>query len=383
MPKNILLVENLGADFYKWRLKYAQYLVKQGWNVFVLVPADDYSELIEGEGITVYTYYNKGPQTWVSQIKNILAAYRKIFNQHEIGIVHSFRLFPNFINVIANLFSRRKVIVHVTGMGVIYSNQTLSFLFLRWISNIVYWFMINFSNLVIVQNEDDQKQLQKIGFSKRKIILVKGSGVDTELFTFDQKSREHYREKYKMLPDDVLFICVTRLIWEKGIREMVTAFQGLHKDHPELKLMIVGAPFTDNPRNVNEQYIREVDGSDNIIFTGKHNEIHKLLSAADVFLYASYYREGVPRGVLEALSIGLPVITTDTPGCNITVQDGLNGYLIKPRSVDEISKAVIRIAAQREKISGMGAHGRLIAQTIFKDTIVYEQMEKSYKSDFE
>jgi glycosyltransferase involved in cell wall biosynthesis len=381
MSKNILLVENLGADFYKSRLKYAKYLVSQGWQVFVIVPFDEYTELIKGEGITVYSYYSKERQNWLSQIYHILKAYKHIFKENDILIVHSFRLFPNFINVLANLFSSRKAILHVTGMGVAYSNNSFSYLLLRWISNVVYWFMINFSSLVIVQNDDDRKQLQKIGLTRRKVLLVKGSGVDTDLFTFDPVCRQTFRDKYLIRPDEILFICVTRLIWEKGIREMVAAFQESHEDYPQLKLMIVGAPFIDNPRHVSSDYITSVKGNSNIIFTGKHNGIEKLLSAADVFLYPSYYREGIPRSVLEALSIGIPIITTDTPGCNITVQDGLNGYLIKPRSVSAISGALMKIVNNPSQLKVMGVNSRLLAESTFKDSIIYKQMAAVYESD--
>ena len=76
-------------------------------------------------------------------------------------------------------------------------------------------------------------------------------------------------------------------------------------------------------------------------------DIPAILSAADVFIFPSYYREGVPRGVLEALAIGLPIITTDMPGCNLTVQDGVNGYLIKPRSVDAIVPRCFRLYEKR------------------------------------
>lgn len=381
MTKNILLVENLGADFYKSRLKYAKYLVSKGWNVYVLVPRDEYTDRIKGEGVTVFSYFSEERQSWLSQIHYILKAYKYIFREHDIRIVHSFRLFPNFINVLANLFSSRKVILHVTGMGVVYANKSFSYLILRWVSNVVYWFMIRFSSVVIVQNEEDKKQLQQIGFTRKKIVLVKGSGVDTDLFSFDSLSREEYRNKYNIRPDDLLFICVTRLLWEKGIREMTLAFQELKNDYPHLKLMIVGAPFKDNPRHVNAEYIADFDNDQNIIFTGKQNDIHKLLSSADVFLFPSYYREGIPRGILEALSVGLPVITTDTPGCNITVQEGLNGYLIQPRSVSGITYAVKKIANDRTQLQSMGVKSRMIAENTFKDKIVYEQMAQVYTTD--
>ena len=246
MTNNILLVENHGADFYKSRLKYATYLIQNGWNVFVLVPDDEYTDQIRKSGLIVYTYVRDHRENWLKQVLRIRKAYHRIFTENHIDIVHSYRLFPNFINVLVNIFSRRKVVLHITGLGIVYSNSSLKYLVYRQISNLIYFFMISFSDITIVQNPNDRNDLLFFPFMRKKLVLIKGSGVDTKLFSFDPYFRESIRIEYNIDSTELLFMCVTRLIWEKGIREMVSAFQEICKSQPHVKLIIVGSPHTNN-----------------------------------------------------------------------------------------------------------------------------------------
>ena len=378
MTNNILLVENHGADFYKSRLKYATYLIQNGWNVFVLVPDDEYTDQIRKSGLIVYTYVRDHRENWLKQVLRIRKAYHRIFTENHIDIVHSYRLFPNFINVLVNIFSRRKVVLHITGLGIVYSNSSLKYLVYRQISNLIYFFMISFSDITIVQNPNDRNDLLFFPFMRKKLVLIKGSGVDTKLFSFDPYFRESIRIEYNIDSTELLFMCVTRLIWEKGIREMVSAFQEICKSQPHVKLIIVGSPHTNNPRYVTAEYIESMKGSNNIIFAGSHDNIPQLLCAADVFIYPSYYREGVPRSILEALSIGLPIITTNTPGCNLTVMEGCNGYLIESRSAKAIYDTIHKFLEEPAQLKNMGLKSRTIVEENFRDIVIYEQLRQVY-----
>jgi glycosyltransferase involved in cell wall biosynthesis len=103
---------------------------------------------------------------------------------------------------------------------------------------------------------------------------------------------------------------------------------------PNIILYIVGWPDYENPRHVTDAYVNSIEEGSSIRFLGKRDDISQLLADSDVFIFPSYYREGIPRSLLEALSMGLPIITTDMPGCKDTVCDNINGVLISPKSVD-------------------------------------------------
>ena len=313
-------------------------------------------------------------------VLNTFHGYRNVLKKYPIDIVHSYRFFPNFINVLANIFSKRKVVLHVTGLGIIYANNSFKFKIYRLISNLAYYFMISFSNAVIVQNPDDLDDLSFPGINLKKLHLVKGSGVDTQLFHPGIASRQKIRSAFNIAESEKVFMCVTRLIWEKGIKEMVDAFATLHVKYPDCKLVIVGSPDHGNPMHVSPEYMHSENNRNNVFFWGAQTDIPAVLSAADVFIFPSYYREGIPRCLLEALAMGLPVITTDMPGCNLTVENGKNGLLIEPRSVEAIIRAVTFFMEGKADLPIMQSQSRKMAETFFSEDIIYHEVLAVYGS---
>ena len=144
-----------------------------------------------------------------------------------------------------------------------------------------------------------------------------------------------------------------------------------------LKLLIVGWADKDNPQHVDQGYIDSFQDEGHISFLGKIEDVRSLLFLSDVFIYPSYYREGIPRGILEALSMGMPIITTNTPGCNLTVQNKINGFLIKPNSSKAIQESVLKIL-EKKNLNSMGDESRNIANEKFSNEIIFSQFENVY-----
>ncbi len=379
MPKNILLVENNGADFFKYRLRFAEYLINEGFNVFILVPDDGYVKLLKDKGLTVFYYQLERNKNFLKQVYLNLIVYKKLLKKADIHIVHSFRFFPNLINVLANIFSqKRKKIIHVTGLGIVYSNNSFKYRIYKLVSNICYFFMICASDITIVQNPDDLNDLLFFPFMKRKIKLIKGSGVDTDFFKREAITNSLTRKYLGFKDNDLIFVCVTRLIWEKGVHEMVEAFKKLNVANPNIQLLIVGKPDENNPRKVSDEYIAEANKHSGINFIGARNDVREILALSDVFIFPSYYREGIPRGILEALAMGMPLIVADMPGCNLTVINTKNGFLVKPRSENDIYEKVTNEFTNRLALKRMGEISRDLAEREFSDKIIYRQIEKLY-----
>ena len=166
MKQSILLIENSGSDFYKSRLKYASFLKNEGYKVFILIPDDNFSNLITEEGFLVFVYPLTRNKRIFFNILHIRSVIKKIYQSHEINIVHSFRFFPNIINVLFNLFSKKKLILHVTGLGIVYSKNGFKYYLLKKISNIVYFLLITLSTKTVVQNPEDQNYLSFFNFFK-------------------------------------------------------------------------------------------------------------------------------------------------------------------------------------------------------------------------
>jgi glycosyltransferase involved in cell wall biosynthesis len=374
--KKILLIENSSEDFYKTRIILAKYLKKNGWDVFVLIPAGDTIKKNEAIGITFFEYNFNRRDKGLIQILKIIPLVNSICKQNKINIIHSFRFQPNLVNVLSNLFNQRKIIIHITGLGIAYSNTSLKYKLIKLLSNIIFQLKMIRANKIIVQNNDDSKDITFSKYFSKKFFLIKGSGVDINYFNLDIFKFTSVKSDFKFNSNDFICTCVTRLIWEKGVKEMTDAFEnGISNGIKNARLLIIGWSDHDNPRHVDNEFIEKYKDNPNILFLGKIDDVRKYLSISSLYVYPSYYREGIPRGILEALSMKLPILTTNTPGCNLTVNN--NGYLINPRSSIEIKSAVL-CAMNSTTIKQMSNNSRIMAEKIFSEDIIFSEIEKLY-----
>jgi glycosyltransferase involved in cell wall biosynthesis len=368
--KKILLLAHDGEDLYKARMPFARYLINRGYRVFAIVPHDNYSDLIQKEGIDVKHLSierdNKNP---VNLLKSMFEV-RKYALENDIDIVHSFKFVPNLINSFSNLLTNKKVVLHIAGLGIAFANDGPRYKILKFIQQILFFIQFLRANLIIIQNPDDFNDFLFKNNFRNKIKLIKGSGVNVIKFTPNLS---------KLANNKAIFLCTTRLIWEKGIREMVHAFEALpekYKDNIELK--IIGEPDDKNPRSVTSKFIKEYKSSRLIQFLGQQENIQEHLQNSDVFILPSYYREGIPRSILEALACGLPIITTNVPGCNLTILPDQNGLLIEPRSVEEISIAVKKMLMAKSEWTRMGSASRYLALSEFSEEKIFSEIVKLY-----
>ncbi|NIJ51558.1 glycosyltransferase family 4 protein [Dyadobacter arcticus] len=369
--KNILLLAHDGEDFYKARMPFARYLIQDGFRVFVIVPQDEYSDLIHNEGIEVqHSSIERDNTNPVNLIKTI-SGIRRYVEKNDIDLIHSFKFIPNFINVASNLFNRKKVVLHIAGLGIAFANNSFNYRLIRIIFRILFFFQFLRADLVIIQNPDDFNDFLFKNSFRNKIKVVKGSGVNIEFF--------NPKNKISTDKSKSIFLCTTRLIWEKGIAEMAKAFDSLpEKIRSDVELLIIGDPDTKNPRAVSEEFIDRYKTNPTIRFLGRKANIQDYLNLSQVFILPTYYREGIPRSILEALACGLPIITTTVPGCNLTVKSGENGYLIEPRSVDEIRTSVEKMLSQKTHWKKMGEYSRKLAVSEFSEEVVFGQIVNLY-----
>jgi glycosyltransferase involved in cell wall biosynthesis len=374
----ILLVENSAKDFYISRLSFALYLREVGFDVVALLPFDEeYLDLIKGSNIEIISYPFDRSNKGAFQLLKLIIFFRRVFKRGDFAYVHSYRFQPNLLNVIASVGFTHKSLIHITGLGIVFTKFNLLYFFLRLLSQFIYLFKAVLSYRIIVQNPDDINDIFALKLLRRKVMIVEGSGVDCSKFDSNRFSKADLRLEFKFDNNDLLFICVTRLIWEKGIRELVEAFNHLKIGYPNLKLFIIGTIDKDNPSQVDIDYIDRVNDIGVTRFYGHSEQIESLLAASDYFIYPSYYREGVPRSILEALSMGLPILTTNTPGCRLTVLPEKNGLIIEPRSVDSIIQGVERIL--KLNTTSMKVASRKIALDRFDRNLIYFQLKQLYK----
>lgn len=366
----MLLLEKNVKEFCNSRLKYAEFLQHQGYTVAAYIP-DTNPELIniiKTKGILVFKY---------SKIYNLLNLINAIIS-FKPSIIHSFKFELHVLTVVVNFFSKSKIVLHITGLGYLFTEKGCKYyrvLFLK----LIYFILFIRSFKVIFQNEEDRLELKFKGLFSKKYALIKGSGVD--LIRFDKRKYNiaEIRKDIIIEENDIVILYVSRFLVQKGILELIEAIEELSFDYPNIKLCVIGSHKLKNKRFIPISIFQKYKNSIKIILKSEINNIEKYFAIADFYVCPSYYREGIPRSSLEALATGLPIISTNIGGCNLTVNHQ-NGILVEPHSVLELKNAIKNMLKSKFKWNKMGTSSRNLAKKEFANNIIFKQFEKTYNS---
>jgi glycosyltransferase involved in cell wall biosynthesis len=203
-------------------------------------------------------------------------------------------------------------------------------------------------------------------FLKKKLVkrqissLLPGSGIDIERFSY-----QPYRPG-----DPFTFLMVSRLIYDKGVLEYVEAARKLRYQGLSARFQLLGAKDPEHKRGIPLKEIDRWIESGIVEYLGTTDDVRKPVSKADCVVLPSY-REGTPRTLLEAASLGRAIVATNVPGCNNVVQDGVNGLLCQPRSADDLAEKMKKMAeTDQVLVRNMGMEGRKIVEQRFDEKIV-------------
>jgi N,N'-diacetylbacillosaminyl-diphospho-undecaprenol alpha-1,3-N-acetylgalactosaminyltransferase len=355
-------------------------LLKEGFDVYAIIPKGDYSDKLRREGIKVIHYYVKrGGLNFINDFRTILNLYR-IFKKQRFDIIHSFTIKPNIYSAISGKLAGIPIIInHIEGLGYIYTEDNLKTKLLRFIANNLYRISFNFAKRVIFQNPDDFIELSKL-VDLHRTLIIKGTGIDTNYFSsenVDSIKVKSLREELKINSDKIVITLIARLQWSKGIKEFVESAKTVMKKYNNLLFLIVGWRDEGNPDVITEDFIKE-SSNEFIKFIGKREEIKEILDLTDIYALPSY-REGIPRTILEAMAMEKPVITTDAPGCKETVEDGVNGFLIPVKDSKALAGSIEKLILDKELRKKMGKASREKVIKEFSDEIVIEKILSLYK----
>ena len=320
-------------------------------------PHDEYSTLLREEGIELHPIYSlqrkgKNPVKDLRLISELKNAYRK----HRIDLAIHFTIKPNIYGSIAAHRVGIPSISVVTGLGYTFLSRGLS----NRAAQLLYRYAFRQNQLTIFQNPDDRNLfIDRHLVSKDRSTVVLGSGIDVDTYEMDVP-----------VPIEPTFLFVGRLLHDKGIRELLQGFDEFSTKHPEAKLIIVGDPDTGNPTSISEKELLPFRNKKSIDFVGFQSDVRPYIRKAGAVILPSY-REGVPRTLLEALSMGRPVITTDVPGCREIVVPGQNGWLIPSHDSQALARTLkeFYLTPDGEK-QAMGQNSRQLAEKKFSTKVV-------------
>ena len=360
--KYVVIFSNTFWSIYNFRRALITALLKHGHKVMALSANDAYRARVEELGCETMSLKNfDAKSTSVLKELKLVWEIRKTLRQIPFDYIFTFTIKPNLYTALNNVFGTKKTIITVNGLGNVFSGGNP----VKTISLQLFRIAFNRSYRIVFQNQDDYYFFhESIGLRKKKVLFVRGSGINVKEFSFSQRENTP--------GDRLVFLLACRLLKEKGIFEYIEAARRVKVAFPNVQFWLIGMPAI-NQSAIHIKDLAPFEEEGIIKLVPPTDEINHLLEDVDVSVLPSYYNEGVPRILLESLSKGLPVITTDSVGCRETVKDGQNGYLVEPKNVAALEEAFQKMISlpvnQRQK---MRRESRWLAETAFDESKVID-----------
>jgi len=349
----IVVISSHTKSLINFREEMIKDFVKLEHEVITLGPDEGFENQIEEFGAKYINYPLK--RTGLNPLQELKSLFFiiKILRRIKPNKILSCAIKPAIYgSLAANLAGIPKIYSMITGLGYIFTDTSFKQFILSFLVKNLFRFALRNNRAILFQNPDDLKFFQKSNLLSKNVkpVLINGSGVDIMKYYFSEP---------KLKP--ISFLLIARLIWDKGIKEYITAARILKDKYPDIKCKLLG-PYDSNPAAVQITHIKEWIKEGIIDYLGETDDVRPYIANCSAYVLPSYYREGTPRSILEAMSMGKPIITTDAPGCRETVLNGINGFLVPVKNSALLANAMERFILEPDLICEMGIKSREIAQ---------------------
>lgn len=361
MEKKVLIVANVSMHIIKVRLSLIKALEDAGYNVEIITARDKYFNVLVAEGYKMHELHalNLRGLSPLEQFK-IYREYKKLYKKLKPAFIFHYTIKPNIYGTLAASALKIPSVMTINGLGQIYENKLLFKLV-----SVIFKLACKKSKAVIFQNSDDLNLfISKKLVEKNKILLVNGSGIDCERFSPEMCENSNSVNESK----DLKFILTARLLWTKGIKEYYEAAKEIKKTYPSVTFYIVGYLQEDARIGVTAEIMEVWEESGAIKFLDSVADIRQILCKCDVAVLPSYYREGIPRVLIEGLAMAKPIITTDNVGCKETIIDNWNGFRIPVKNSELLYQAMEKmILLEKEEFISFRNNSRKLALERFNE----------------
>ena len=369
--KKIVLIGTAASSTINFRSDLIKELQQNSYKVYVF--SSEYTsqelEAIQSLGSIPMTYkLNRSGLNPIADIKSTLALANEI-RKIKPDLVFCYFSKPVIFGTLAAKLARvPKVIGMLEGLGYTFTEQPRSISrktkLIKKAQIYLYKLALPQLDKLIFLNPDDPKDLlRKHNIKVKQAEILGGIGLNLSDYSFSND-----------YPKDITFIFVARLLAEKGIHDYIAAAKIVKDSYPEIKFVVLGAVDKEALGALRDSELKQVVENDIIQYPGYVNNVAEWIAKSSVFVLPSYYREGVPRSIQEAMAIGRAVITTDVPGCRETVANGVNGFLVEKWNPQALAEKMIYFIENPEKVAIMGYESYKIAQKKFDATEVNKRL---------
>ena len=361
-----------------------QSTLKQNWQVGCVCSKGPFIELIKKLGVDrIFLLRNYKKNVDLTSDMSLIFEFYRIYRQWKPEIVHQFSIKPVIYGTIAARLARIPIIINtVPGLGYIFIGKEKRRKILRFFVSLLYKIAGKFCAFMFFQNEDDKKIFINHKFvSEEKTSIVPGSGVDTQYYSQDkinEKIIDQTKKDIKYKQNQIIILMASRVLYDKGIAEFVECSERIKRIKPNVRFLLAGPLDHGNPAHIPSEVIKKWQKENKIEYLGRRSDMRELIGLSDIVVFPSY-REGKPKFLLEAASMGKPIITTDVPGCRDVVENEKNGILVPIKDIESLFNAVIKLINNPELRRKMGEKSRKKAKKEFDEKILIEQTLKAYK----
>lgn len=361
MPK-VLFVSNIFSNLYNFRLGMMQAVKESGHEVAAIASPDESISSLHRAGIRCVPLKNLNRvSTEPAKDMRLLWELYRLYRAEGPALILHFTIKPNIYGTLAAAMAGSKTISSVTGRGSAFDQN----IFVRGIAHGLFKVAFRYPEKVFFQNIDDRNFFVQAGLVNReKTLVVPGSGVNTLRFSPDFCQENENKKK-------MVFILMARMLWEKGLKEFAEAAIIVRRSYSQAEFWLLGWLEKGNPGAVPEEVIRTWEKEPGILYLGAVKDVRPFLCKSSVVVLPSYYREGIPRSLLEAMAMAKPIITTDNQGCRELVEEGKNGFLVPIKNAKALAEAMVKMMKMdTNSLNKFGHYGRLKVIKEFEEQIV-------------
>jgi len=355
----VLFVCNSVKFFVSHRFQIAEALVARGHDVHVaaLFNHDDSVEKLEEIGVGChnirFALTSKSLVKLSTEYRWVLAIVKEL----SPDVVHCITLKAILLGgCLPTALGIPKRIYSIAGLGTIFSSKTLVHLLAAFVlKRLMKIIFLRSGTFVIVQNDRDKKFILGLGVDPDNILITGGSGVDLTEF---QKAP---------IPSHFSCLMGCRMLKQKGVLIYIEAARSLYEKYG-LSFVLAGPFDYNHPDSVNPKVIEDAVAAGFLQYLGEVKDMDSLLKRTAVAVLPTFYAEGKPKFLLEALACGRPIITTSLPGCAELVEDSeANGLIIEPQNVASLAAAILKCREWHRSghLGRMGANSRRIAESSY------------------
>ncbi|PHJ65950.1 glycosyl transferase family 1 [Nostoc linckia z18] len=242
------------------------------------------------------------------------------------------------------------------------------------------------TDLILTQNYEDIGTAKKLNLCPPTKLRYLGNGVDIHRFQRDRLNYAHQIELRKSLgiPDytDLIIGTIGRLTQKKGSGYLIEAAAKLLPYFPNLQILVIGSQLSSDPEPFQKQLIQKIHDlglEKHVILTGERRDIPELLGLLDIFTLPTFTHEGLPRSILEAMSMNLPVVATDIRGCREAVIHGRTGLIVAPKNTEKLAEALGILLSNSQLRQSYGQAGRQRVEADYDEELVFKRLNKYYQ----